>query len=65
MCFFLNLFAPLLETFADAGNGDGGGPFRTILIHFVYRKSKHTENDIRLHKKHSKHQYIPQNAPKT
>ena len=31
---FSNLLAPLQETFADArdGNGDGGKPFRTILV---------------------------------
>ena len=27
MCFFLNLFAPWQETFADAGDGDGGDLF--------------------------------------
>ena len=30
--YFYNLFAPWQETFADAGDGDGGEPFRTILI---------------------------------
>ena len=32
-CFFSNLFAPWQETFADAGDGDGG-PFGTILDPF-------------------------------
>ena len=32
ICFFLICFAPWQETFADAGDVDGGGPFRTMLI---------------------------------
>ena len=28
--YFSKLFAPWLETFADAGDGDEGGPFGTI-----------------------------------
>ena len=29
-CVFFNLSAPWQETFADAGDGDEGGPFGTI-----------------------------------
>ena len=34
MCFF-QFFAPGQETFADAGDEDGGGPFGTIWEHVV------------------------------
>ena len=32
--FFYNLFTPQQETFAEAGDGDGGGAFGTILKQF-------------------------------
>ena len=45
MCVVFHFNAPL-ATFADAGDGEGGKPFRTISVHFFFSESnnfKHVE----------------------